>query len=138
MQQTGTYTFRGIDYLRVVGIPLRHTDLGPVWTLDLASVERIFASALIRLRVPLRGIELKYLRKTLGLSLAALGQELGVSDVTVLNWEKAEGKRLDLTTEVAARAFFAEKFGVPLDGTLTALRGTETAPEEPVDLLAAS
>lgn len=135
---TATYTVRGIPYLRVVGIPTRETQGGTAWTLELAAVERMFAAALIWLRVPLRGVELKYLRKALGLSLAALGQELGVSDVTVLNWEKAEEKRLDLTTEVAMRAFFAEKFGGPLSGTLTALRGTETAPEDPVDLPAAS
>jgi transcriptional regulator with XRE-family HTH domain len=109
-----------------------------VWTLELGVVERLFASALIRLRAPLRGIELKYLRKVLGLSLAALGEQLGVSDVTVLNWERAEEKRLDLATEVAMRAFFAERLGVVLEGTPTALRGADAAPEIPVELPAAS
>ena len=135
---TTTYSVRGIPYLRIVDIPVHDTQWGPAWTLPLADVEKLFATALVRLRVPLRGLELKFLRKALGLSLAALGQELGVSDVTVLNWEKAEEKRLDLTTEVTARAFFAERLSVPLEGTLTALRGTDAAPEEPIDLPAAS
>jgi transcriptional regulator with XRE-family HTH domain len=108
---TAAFTVRGIPYLRTVGIPTREAH----W-----------------------GVELKSLRKALGLPLATLGKELGVSDVTVLNWEKAEDKRLGLTTEVAMHAFFAERFGVPSSGTLTALRGTAKAPEDPVDLPAAS
>ncbi|MCA2958846.1 MAG: hypothetical protein IOD12_01245 [Silvanigrellales bacterium] len=129
-----SYAVRGIEYLRIVGIPTRETPWGPAWTIELVAIERLFASALIRLRVPLRGIELKYLRKVLGLSLVALGEQLGVSDVTVLNWEKAEEKRLDLATEVAMRAYFAERLGVVLEGTLSALRGTDAAPEVPVEL----
>ena len=54
--------------------------------------------------------------------------------VKVLNWEKAEEKRLDLATEVAMRASFAERLGVVLEGTLSALRGTDAAPEVPVEL----
>jgi hypothetical protein len=40
-----------------------------------------------------------------------------VSDVTVLNWEKAEEKRLDLATEVAMRASFAERLGIVVLGS---------------------
>ncbi len=136
---TTTYQPEGIEYLRVVGIPTQGSPFGPVVSAaNLKQAERAVATAIIRLRVPLRGVEVQYLRRVLGLSQAAVGRELGVSDVAVLKWEKRTEKRLDTVNEVALRALFAERLGVVLDGTLSALRGADSAPKEPVDLPAAS
>lgn len=136
---TSTYQPAGIEYVRVVGMPTKDSPFGPVVSAAcLKQAERLVASAIIRLRFPLRGVEVQYIRRVLGLSQAALGRELGPSDVAVLKWEKRVERRLDTVNEVALRALFAERLGVPLPGTLSDLCGADEVPSEVLELQAAS
>ena len=135
---TTTYQPAGIRYVKVVGLPTEPSDFGPVVSAaELKRAEKQIAEAIIRLGAPLRGIEVQYLRRVLGMSQAALGRELGLSDVAVLKWEKRAERRLDTVNEVSLRALFAERLGVKLDGTLTALRGNDAAQEDVIELPAA-
>ena len=60
------------------------------------------ALRLTRLRRQLpRPEELRRRRRAAGISLAALGEEIGVTGVTILNWET--GRRMPRDPEVLAR-----------------------------------
>ena len=85
------------------------------------------ARALIEKGIPLRGAEVAFLRKV-GLSLAVLGAELGVSAPAVLKWERATDTRLHPMNEVALRALIAEHLGLPLAGHFSVLLGRDKAP----------
>ena len=80
---------------------------------------------IIKHRSPLRGVEVRFLRKTLSLSLAALGQHLGLSAPAILKWERAENERLAPINEVAVRVLFAELLGVHLTGKFSELMGAD-------------
>ena len=79
----------------------------------------------------LRGAEIRFLRKTLGLSLERFGRLLGLTAPAILKWERTREKRLDPTNEVSVRALMAELLDIPLDGKFSVLRGN---PDTPVRL----
>lgn len=126
--RTIQYKDCGLDYI-YVKVPVLKDDSGEEY-LDVAmgDIEAAIATSLIKLRVPLRGVEVKFLRKSLGLSLKAWASELGLSAAGVLKWEKAADSRLSRVNEAAVRAFCAEKLGIDLPGTLSQLVGKDKTP----------
>lgn len=117
--------FMNLDYIEIRNVPFteskrfgRGTDAE-----TLKRVERHVAHALIAGRRPLRGAEVLFFRRVLGISQKQLGEKLGYSDVAILKWERAKVKRLDPVNEVAVRALMAGLFGVKLLGTFDALLG---------------
>lgn len=119
--------YYGLEYVTVV-LPIRPSKHGDVIAVDVGEVEMKVARLLIEKRVPLRGKEIRFIRKVIGLSLEKLGAELGISAPAVLKWEREkEEQRLDPINEVAVRALLAEKLGVRMTGTFSALRGEEKA-----------
>ncbi len=121
--------YYGLEYVTVV-LPVGSSKHGDVIVVDFGEVEVKVARLLIEKRVPLRGKEIKFLRKAIGLSLEKFGAELGVSAPAILKWEREkEDQRLDPINEVAVRALLAEKLGVRITGTFSALRGEEKAGE---------
>jgi DNA-binding transcriptional regulator YiaG len=125
--KTIDYGSSGLSYVRVT-VPVRSTSQGEVVAIPLARIEEAVARALIEKGIPLRGAEVAFLRKALGLSLALLGNELGVSAPAVLKWERAHETRLHPMNEVALRALVAEHFGLPLAGHFSVLLGCDKAP----------
>lgn len=125
--KTLDYGASGLPYVRVT-VPVRNTPHGEVVAIPLARIEEAVARALIEKGIPLRGAEVTFLRKALGLSLATLGAELGVSAPAVLKWERATDTRLHPMNEVALRALVAEHLRLPLEGHFSTLLGREKAP----------
>lgn len=121
--------YHGLEYIQLA-LPVKQTKHGEVLAIDIQEVDRSIAQALIRSQVPLRGVEVEFLRKTLGLSMAHFGAELSISGTAVMKWERAAKKRLDPINEVAVRALMAEAFKVKLPAKFSTLRGTEETPSE--------
>ena len=130
MKTTATvhYAICGLEYVFLEGVPIRKTDHGDVIDEDPALIEREIASEIIRRRVPIRGAEVTFLRKTLNLSLERFGRMLGLSAPAILKWERAREKRLDPTNEVSVRALVAEAMDIPLEGKFTVLKGIPQTP----------
>jgi hypothetical protein len=121
--------YMDLNYVVLLDVPVRDSKFGPIIDLDPAFVEKRIAEELITQRVPLRGREIQFLRKTLGLSLEKFANSFGYSAGGVLKWERDPEKRLDALTEAGLRSWFAEKFEVKLPGKFKELVGYEKSPE---------
>ena len=120
--------YRGFEYITVI-VPVRPSKHGDVVDVKPSFVENIVASAMVKNRVPLRGKEVKFLRKTLGLSLERFAAEIGLTSGAIFKWEKIETERLHPINEIAVRSYMAEKFKVDLPGTYSELLGKQEQAE---------
>jgi hypothetical protein len=111
--------YYGLEYITVEFVG----DRIPASSVD--EVDHQISKYVIEHRSPLRGVEVRFLRKTLGLSLAVLAGHLGLSAPAILKWERAEHDRLAPINEVAVRVLFAELLGVRLTGKFSELMGTD-------------
>ena len=111
-------------------VPMRESKWGDVIELKESIMEKLAAEAIITHRIPLRGCEVKFLRKALGLTYERFAAELGVSPSTACKWEQKPDGRLHSFNEAALRAFFAEKLDLEISGKLSELIGTEESPDE--------
>ena len=129
MEKKTVKGYSNLDYVVLVDIPTRKSKFGMVLALDPAIIERRISEELILQRVPLRGREITFIRKTLGLSLEKFANSFGFSASGVLKWERNPDRRLDPLSEAGLRSWFAEKLGLELPGVFKTLVGRETAPE---------
>jgi len=126
--RTIRYTICGLDYVYLENMPVRQTKHGEVLDADLAVIEREIAEEIVRQGIPIRGAEVKFLRKSLGLSMEGFGTLLGLSPPAILKWERDSKKRLHPTNEVAVRALMAEQLNIILEGKFTVLKGKAVNP----------
>ena len=85
--------FPGMEYVWI-DVPMKTTKAGEA--IDVKPVSRVneaIAREILRAGVPLRGVEVLFLRRTLGLSLDKFGDLLGLSGPGVLKWEQARLER---------------------------------------------
>jgi putative transcriptional regulator len=122
------YQMCGLEYVFLEGVRVRHTEHGDAIDADLGRIEKEIASEIVRRGVPIRGAEVRFLRKTLGLSLERFGRLLGLTAPAILKWERAREKRLDPTNEVSVRALVAELMNILLEGRFSVLRGNQHTP----------
>ena len=120
----------GLDYITFKNVPMHESKWGDVIELQESIMEKIAAEAIIVQRVPLRGCEVKFLRKSLGLTYDKFAAELGISASTACKWEQKPDERLSGFNEAALRAYFAEKYGIEISGKLSTLIGSPTRPVE--------
>jgi DNA-binding transcriptional regulator YiaG len=102
----------GLDYVEIKQVPIRTSvdkNVGDIITANMGEIERLVASEIIRQRVPLRGKEVLFLRKALGMSMEKFAVCLGLTAASILKWERASSKRLALVNEFAVRGFVAER-----------------------------
>jgi DNA-binding transcriptional regulator YiaG len=123
------YAICGLEYVFLENAPVRQSEHGPVLDIDVAVIEKAIAIEIVRQRIPIRGAEVQFLRKSIGASMQKFGLLLGLSAPAILKWERARGKRLQPTNEVAVRALMAEQLHVELEGTFTVLKGKDKSPE---------
>jgi DNA-binding transcriptional regulator YiaG len=128
-RRTIRYTICGLDYVYLKYVPVKKTRHGEVLDADPAVIEREIATEIVRQGIPIRGAEVKFLRKSLGLSMERFGMLLGLSPPAILKWEREPQKRLHPTNEVAVRALMAEKLNIVLEGKFTVLKGRAVSPE---------
>ncbi len=123
--------FLNLDYVEIRHVPyVESKRFGRGTSADvLKKIERQTARALLVQRRPLRGTEVLFFRKVLGMSQKQLGLKLGYSDVAILKWERNKSKRLEPVNEVAIRALMGGLFSLKLLGTFDALLGDDKSPK---------
>ena len=122
------YAICGLDYVYLKNVPVRDTTRGQVLAIDLSIVEVEIAKEIVRKGIPIRGAEVQFLRKSLGLSMEKFAKLLGLSAPAILKWERARTKRLAPINEVAVRALMAEQLDIELEGRFTILKGNPDTP----------
>lgn len=130
MKKTKDIKVGGINYIRVVGVPLEK--IGERWVFhakDLARAEMLVAHYIIERGVPLRGLEVRFLRKKLGLTYEKFAGKLGLTGAGVHKWEKKLDERVSGQNEVFLRAFFAQAFGVKRPLNFEQLKGMPATPK---------
>ena len=126
MKRSTIENYAGFEYLSV-NVPIRSSKFGDIIDVDPGKLELLVANTIIEKQIPIRGRELKYLRKVLGLSLEKFAREIDLSSTSIFKWEKSETERLDTINEVAVRSFIAERLGLG-NKTFSQLKGTKEAP----------
>ena len=119
-----------LDYFIFKGVPMRNSQWGPVVELSEKIMEELASRAIIEHRLPIRGKEIRFLRKSLGLTLAAFAEKLNLTPSSILKWERANEERLHPINEVAVRALVAEEMKIDVVGKYSVLRGKEMTPEK--------
>lgn len=117
----------GLDYVTVTNVPMKDSKHGPVIDIDMAIIERKVLEEILKQGVPMRGLEVKALRKHLGLSLEKFASKLDsefLASSTVQRWEAAPTERLSPANEVFVKVFMAEQLGVEIPARLSVLRAT--------------
>lgn len=123
------YQICGLDYV-YVRAPVQKFDGGEEYIdLPMGVIERAIATRLIEARVPVRGVEVTFLRKTFGLSLKDWAAEFGLSAAGVMRWEKAPTTRLSMVNEAAVRALSAELLEIDIDGAWSNLVAKDKTPK---------
>ena len=120
----------GLDYIIFKNVPMRESKWGDVIELKESILEKVAAEALITHRIPLRGQEVRFLRKSLGLTYGKFAAELSISPSTVCKWEQKPDERLHIFNETALRSFFAEKLGIEISGKFSQLIAFPTRPDK--------
>ena len=123
-------TLKGIgslDYVEVRNVPMRiyETHGEVVHSKVLGELEKMVAREIISRRLPLRGYEVQFFRQIFALSQRALAEQLGLSHVAILKWERAKGKRLDKVNEVAFKALMAGMLNMNISASIDALYGPD-------------
>ena len=123
------YQLCGLDYVYLL-VPVSKTKHGEEYiNLPMGVIDRAIATKLIEERVPVRGSEVIFLRKALGMTLSQWAKELGLSPAGIMKWEKAPKKRLSRVNEAAVRAFCAEQLDVDLTGKWSDLVARDATPK---------
>jgi DNA-binding transcriptional regulator YiaG len=115
-----------LEYIVFKNVPMRSSKHGDVVDIDLGVLEQLAAKAVVETLLPLRGKEVRFLRKVLGLSYEKFAGPMDLSAATVMKWERAETNRLHLVNEVAVRSFVAERLGLHVDSVFSKLVGGHT------------
>jgi DNA-binding XRE family transcriptional regulator len=112
-----------LDYIRFLNVPMESSIHGPIIALPSHLLDQLAAVAVIKERIPLRGKEVKFLRKVIGLSLEKFAGKMGLSSGTVFHWEKSEENRLAPVNEAAVRSFIAEELKIEISSKFSQLIG---------------
>lgn len=112
-----------VEYIKFLRVPMKESKVGPVIDLLPHTLDRLAACAVVEERIPLRGKEVMFLRKTLGLSLEKFAAKLGLSSGTVFHWEKAKNDKLAPVNETAVRLLMAEELRLDLPSKFSLLLG---------------
>lgn len=113
-----------LDYIIFTNVPMRSSKHGDIIDLTgevLSELEILAAKAVVSSHIQLRGREVKFLRKVLGLSLERFAAQLGLTSGTVFRWEKNESERVALVNEIAVKLFIAEQLGTQVSSKFSEL-----------------
>jgi len=130
----GEFDEKTFNYIHLKCIPMKKSAKGMVMNFDREKLDRLVAEAIVVNPVPLRGIEVKFLRQVMGLSLNKAGTPLGITASAIFYWESAPETRLTIVNEVAFRSLAAERLGFMISGKLSSLLGKETPPTIEISL----
>lgn len=112
-----------LDYVTFINVPMVEYKHGPIIDLPPNFLETLAAKAIIKESIPLRGREVKFLRKTIGLSLEKFANQIGLTSGAIFRWEQAQDEHLSPINEIAVRTFIADKLNVEIPGKFSKLIG---------------
>ena len=131
--------YYGFEYIDVE-VPIRTEIVGKeeieVIDMDIADIEKMVARTIIEEKIPIRGREVKFLRKVLGLSMEKFARNFDFSSAAILKWEKEDDKRLSLVNELAVRTFINDMLEFELDVKFFDLNARSTLPKKVIKLAA--
>ncbi|MBF0300153.1 MAG: hypothetical protein HQK51_15635 [Oligoflexia bacterium] len=109
--------FWGLEYITIENVPLKESSShNDVLNIDLAIIEKKVATLIVEnYHIPIRGKEVKFLRKVAGLSMSKFAVFLGLSAPAIKKWEDSPYKRIGRINEVAVRALVGELLGINTD-----------------------
>jgi len=113
------------NYIHFLNVPMKDSAYGPIIDLPSDTLDILAAEAMIKERIPLRGKELKFLRKIIDHSLEKFANKMGLSSATVFHWEKAENETLAPVNEVAVRTLVAEELNIEMPAKFSLLVGNK-------------
>ena|SRR3989338_6114656 len=125
------YKICGLEYVYLINAPTKKTKRGESYIdLPMNVIEKAIARKIIEDRIPVRGAEVVFLRKALGMTLNQWAQKLGITAAGLLKWERAKNKRLSWINEVAVRSLCADLLEIPLSGKWSKLVTSKDTPEK--------
>ena len=120
-----------LKYIEVRNVPFRALpDYGDAVSAQvLSEIELGIVRVLILRRFKIRGQEVEFIRRGFALSQREFASRLGLSHVSVLKWERASTRPLDVVNEVAVKALAAGLLRMNLPASIEALSGQAEIPE---------
>lgn len=89
------------------GFTLKETPYGPAVSIDdIEGLHKAIARDLLRQKTPLNGQQFRFLRKEQDLTQAQLAAILGVSEQTVMAWEKQKSEPVQFMADISMRAYY--------------------------------
>jgi DNA-binding transcriptional regulator YiaG len=120
----------GLNYILFKNVPMRESKRGPIIEFNETLLEETAARAIIEHRIPIRGQEVKFLRKVLGLSMEVFSEQLGLTASAVFKWEHKAEDRLHPINEIAVRSLVADHLGIEIAGRFSKLVAQNQFPSE--------
>lgn len=109
---------------------MRNSKWGPVIELNQTILEELAARAIIENRLPIRGQEVRFLRKSLSLSMDEFSEQLGLTSGAIFKWEQKPIERLHPINEIAVRSLVADRLGIEIPGRFSKIIGGDQTPHE--------
>lgn len=106
--------FQGLEYITVLNIPTKKKGKYEVLDIDHAKIEQAVAKEILKLAIRFRGKEVRFFRKTLGLSLEKMAAKIHLTSGAIQRWEKNENVPISPINEIVLRAFFNDQFQIPM------------------------
>lgn len=116
------------EYILFKKVPMKDSKHGTIIDCDPSILEHMAAVAILKEKIPLRGMEVQFLRKVVGLSMEKFANRLGLTSGTVFHWEKNSEERLLIVNELAVKALLADLLDVEISGKLSDLIGDKIKP----------
>jgi DNA-binding transcriptional regulator YiaG len=120
----------GLEYILFKNVPMRESQGGPVVEINQVILEELAARAIIENRIPIRGQEVRFLRKALGLSMDEFSEQLGLTSGAIFKWEQKHDERLHPINEIAVRALVADRLGVEISGRFSEMISQNNTPSD--------
>ncbi len=122
----------GLDYVEIKNVPMTiDAEFGNlIDSSTIEQIERLVAKELITARIPIRGMEVLFLRSIFGLSQRELAEKIGLSHVSIFKWEKAKIKPLDIVNEIALKVLAAGMLGLKIPASIEAFVGQRVTPKK--------
>ena len=99
-----------IPYIKVI-VPVQDSPHGEFIACDYKKVEEEVLRTIIKGNFPITGLEAKFIRHYFGMNMRDFGEIFGMTNAAICKWEKKKTP-LDLTNQIAIRAFTCEKLGL--------------------------
>lgn len=108
------YTESGLPNVWLVGVEVFECECGENFAFIpcIQELHKLIAHELITQENSLSGLEIRFLRKTMGLKAKDFAELLGVKNVSISRWEHGEFSPSELTDRFI-RLFYAANMGLP-------------------------